>query len=58
MVAQNNAEASAEMKRTAVWAQTRQAGTTPFANICLIPLNACLVRSSFSMRAKRTWLSP
>jgi hypothetical protein len=34
------------------------AGTTPFASICLIPRNACRVRSSFSMSAKRTCWSP
>jgi hypothetical protein len=34
------------------------AGTVAFANICLMPRRACRVRSSFSMREKRTWLSP
>lgn len=34
------------------------AGAPLLANICLMPRSACLVRSSFSMRLKRTWVSP
>ena len=38
--------------------RTHTRAATGFASICLIPLSACRVRSSFSIRAKRTWWSP
>ena len=31
---------------------------TDLLNICLMPRMACLVRSSFSIKEKRTWVSP
>jgi hypothetical protein len=33
-------------------------GSYPLANICLIPRNACRVRSSFSISENLTWPSP